>query len=248
MNTKNTDSAVSCIDVTKQFGEGEARVQALRGASLGVRFGEMTMIAGPSGCGKTTLLSVISGLLDRTDGEMRVLGTDLDELSGRDRVLFRRQNIGFVFQQYNLLPALTAAENAAVPLVAAGESLRAATVKARDLLARLGLEERTEALPREMSGGQQQRVALARAVIHSPRLLVCDEPTSALDGESGRHVMELLRDAAVSPERAVVVVTHDPRVMGFADVIAHMEDGRVSRIARADRSNTTNPSHQYIEL
>jgi putative ABC transport system ATP-binding protein len=161
-----------------------------------------------------------------------VLGTALDRLSDRERVLFRRENIGFVFQQYNLLPALTAAENAAVPLVAAGAGLAESVREARSLLARLGLESRTEALPREMSGGQQQRVALARAIVHAPRVLVCDEPTSALDGESGRNVMELLRDAAVRPDRAVIVVTHDPRTMGFADVIAHMEDGRVSRVER----------------
>jgi putative ABC transport system ATP-binding protein len=229
--------AISCRGVTKHFGEGEARVQALRGADLDVAFGEMTMIAGPSGCGKTTLLSVISSLLDRSSGDLRILGTDLDELSDTGRVLFRRANIGFVFQQYNLLPALTAAENAAVPLVAAGARLPDAVKKTRGILARLGLESRTEALPREMSGGQQQRVALARAIVHDPRVLVCDEPTSALDGESGRNVMELLRDAAVRPDRAVVVVTHDPRVMGFADVIAHMEDGRVSRIERPTRGS-----------
>ena len=229
--------AVACRGVFKHFGEGEARVQVLRGADLDVAFGEMTMIAGPSGCGKTTLLSVISGLLDHAGGELRVLGADLDAMSDRERVLFRRANIGFVFQQFNLLPSLTAAENAAVPLVAAGAGLREAVTTARDLLVRLGLEGRTEALPREMSGGQQQRVALARAVIHGPRVLVCDEPTSALDGESGRTVMSLLRDAAVRPDRAVVVVTHDPRVMGFADVIAHMEDGRVSRVERTSRES-----------
>ena len=232
MTTNASQHAVTCRGVTKDFGEGEARVQALRGADLDVAFGEMTMISGPSGCGKTTLLSVVSGLLDHDGGELRVLGTDLDAMSDRERVLFRRANIGFVFQQYNLLPALTAAENAAVPLVAAGMRLKDAVKETREVLVRLGLEGRTEALPREMSGGQQQRVALARAIVHAPRVLVCDEPTSALDGESGRHVMELLRDAAVSPERAVIVVTHDPRVMGFADVIAHMEDGLVNRIER----------------
>jgi putative ABC transport system ATP-binding protein len=235
MTTTLNGPAVLCRGVTKDFGEGEARVRALRGADLDVAFGEMTIISGPSGCGKTTLLSVISGLLDHGGGELRVLGTDLEELSDKERVLFRRENIGFVFQQYNLLPALTAAENAAVPLVAAGASLKEAVRTSRELLVRLGLEGRTEALPREMSGGQQQRVALARAVVHGPRLLVCDEPTSALDGESGRHVMELLREAAVRPDRAVVVVTHDPRVMGFAEVIAHMEDGRVSRVVRQAR-------------
>jgi putative ABC transport system ATP-binding protein len=240
MAIQASERAVSCRGVIKNFGAGEALVHVLRGADLDVAFGEMTMIAGPSGCGKTTLLSVISGLLDHGDGELRVLGSNLDEMSDRERVLFRRANIGFVFQQFNLLPALTGAENAAVPLVAAGASLREAVATARDLLVRLGLEGRTEALPREMSGGQQQRVALARAVIHAPRVLVCDEPTSALDGESGRHVMELLRDAAVRPDRAVIVVTHDPRVMSFADVIAHMEDGRVNRTERPSRRTTEN--------
>jgi len=234
----NHDSARAVVGrgVTKEYGEGEARVLALRGADLDVAFGEMTMISGPSGCGKTTLLSVVSGLLDHDGGELRVLGADLDAMSDRERVLFRRANIGFVFQQYNLLPALTAAENAAVPLVAAGARLSDAVKRTREILVRLGLDGRTEALPREMSGGQQQRVALARAIVHEPRLLVCDEPTAALDGESGRRVMELLRDAAVRPDRAVVVVTHDPRVMGFADVIAHMEDGRVSRVERPTRA------------
>src|SRR5262245_59446404 len=226
------ESAIACRGLTKDFGEGEARVQALRGADLDVRFGELTVISGPAGCGKTTLLSVISGLLEPGEGELRVLGADLRAMPDRKRVLFRRRNIGFVFQQFNLLPALTAAENAAVPLVAAGARLSDAVTKAREVLVGLGLKGRTEALPREMSGGQQQRVALARALVHDPRVLVCDEPTSALDAESGRHVMELLRDAAVRPDRAVVVVTHDPRVMGFADVIAHMEDGRVSRVER----------------
>jgi putative ABC transport system ATP-binding protein len=231
-----TEHAVVCRGVTKDFGEGEARVQALRGADLDIAFGEMTIISGPSGCGKTTLLSVMSGLLDPSEGDLHVLGTSLADMSDRERVLFRRENIGFVFQQYNLLPALTAAENAAVPLVVAGAKFSDALRTSRELLVRLGLEGRTEALPREMSGGQQQRVALARAIVHAPRVLVCDEPTSALDGESGRHVMELLRDAAVRPDRAVIVVTHDPRVMGFADAIAHMEDGRVSRVERPSRA------------
>ncbi len=232
MDTNTIERAVVCRGVTKDFGDGDARVRVLRGADLEVSLGEMTMIVGPSGCGKTTLLSVISGLLDHGDGDLRVLDADFEAMSARARVAFRRRNIGFVFQQFNLLPALTAAENAAVPLVAAGASRREAVATARELLVRLGLEGRTEALPRELSGGQQQRVALARAIVHEPRLLVCDEPTSALDGESGRHVMELLRDAAVRPDRAVIVVTHDPRVMGFADVIAHMEDGRVIRVER----------------
>ena len=130
---------------------------------------------------------MIAGLLERTGGELGILGRPMDELKGSERVLFRRQNVGFLFQQYNLLPALTAAENVAVPLLAAGESRKQAVPRAKELLDRLGLGHRTEALPKELSGGQQQRVALARALIHEPRLVVCDEPTAALDPRTARR-------------------------------------------------------------
>ena len=220
-------NAVSCRRVKKDFGQGENRVLVLRGVDFDVRFGEMTLLVGPSGCGKTTLLSVIAGLLDATDGEISVLGQDMQDLSGTDSVLFRRKNLGFVFQQYNLLPALTAAENAAVPLLAAGMPRKRAVAQASSLLAELGLERRLHALPAQLSGGQQQRVALARALVHEPRLIVCDEPTSALDHETGRAVMDLLTKVAVREDRAVIVVTHDSRVFEFADRIAHMDDGRI---------------------
>src|SRR5262245_17162932 len=220
-------SAVSCRRVEKEFGQGDNRALVLRGVDFDVRFGEMTLLVGPSGCGKTTLLSVIAGLLDATEGEISVLGQNMDDLSGADSVLFRRKNLGFVFQQYNLLPALTAAENAAVPLLAAGMPRKRAVEQAASLLAGLGLEARLHALPSELSGGQQQRVALARALVHEPRLIVCDEPTSALDHETGHAVMDLLTRVAVRHDRAVIVVTHDSRVFEFADRIAHMDDGRI---------------------
>jgi putative ABC transport system ATP-binding protein len=143
--------------------------------------------------------------------------------------MFRRKNLGFVFQQYNLLPALTAAENAAVPLLAAGEKRSAAVEKAAAMLEQLGMGERIHAMPNQLSGGQQQRVAIARALVHEPSLLVCDEPTAALDAETGHTVMDLLRRAAVRPGRAVVVVTHDSRVFSFGDRIAYMNDGRITR-------------------
>jgi putative ABC transport system ATP-binding protein len=218
--------AVACQNVRKSFGKGENQVEVLRGVDFEVPFGEMSLLVGPSGCGKTTLLSVIAGLLDATGGNLEVLGQDLGALKGRS-IEFRRRNLGFVFQQYNLLPALTAAENAAVPLLAAGVKRKEAVDKARHLLKQLGMEKRSGALPKELSGGQQQRVALARALIHDPRLLVCDEPTSALDAETGHAVMELLRNVAVREDRAVVVVTHDSRVFTFADRIAYMDDGRI---------------------
>jgi putative ABC transport system ATP-binding protein len=219
--------AVMCRKVEKEFDQGEVRVQVLRGIEFTVNYGGMTMLVGPSGCGKTTLLSVIAGLLDPTAGRVEVLGQNTAELSNNDQIRFRRRNLGFVFQQYNLLPALTAAENAAVPLLAAGMPRRQAVRQAVTMLGQLGMANRAEALPKELSGGQQQRVAFARALIHEPRIVICDEPTAALDHETGQKVMELLAAIAIRPDRAVIVVTHDNRIFSFADTIAHMEDGRI---------------------
>ncbi len=224
------EPAVLCSDLYKTFGAGEDAVKVLRGVNFEVPRGEMTFLVGPSGCGKTTLLSVIAGLLNPSQGDLRVLGTPLAQLKGSAAVEFRRKNLGFVFQQFNLLPALTAAENAAVPLLAAGWKRKAAVEKAEEILNDLGLAARTRAMPNQLSGGQQQRVAFARALIHEPQLIVCDEPTSALDAETGHHVMELLRKVAVRPGRAVLVVTHDSRIFSFADRIAHMNDGLVDKI------------------
>ena len=220
-------SAVVCEGITKDFGSGDNRVQVLRGVEFEVPFGEMTLLVGPSGCGKTTLLSVIAGLLNPTEGRISVLNRNMRDLTGGASVEFRRNNLGFVFQQYNLLPSLTAAENAAVPLLAAGIPRSRAVAKSSEVLAELGLAEKLHLKPSQLSGGQQQRVALARALVHSPRLIVCDEPTAALDHETGYNVMDLLKRVAVRDDRAVVVVTHDSRVFGFGDRIAYMDDGRV---------------------
>jgi len=230
LTAQRSPLAVECRGVTKQFGVGDATVMALRGVDAEVRLGELTLLVGPSGCGKTTLISVIAGLLDPTAGEVEVLGEDLTALRGRRLVEFRGRNIGFVFQQYNLLPALTAAENAAVPLLIAGWPRPKAVGEAKDVLARLGLADRANSLPNQLSGGQQQRVAIARALVHDPRLLVCDEPTAALDAQSGQTVMGLIRRAVVRPDRAVIVVTHDPRVYKFGDRMVLMNDGRVERV------------------
>src|SRR5262249_1936461 len=178
---KLNEHAVWCSNIKKHFGEGEARIDALRGVDFTANFGELSFLVGPSGCGKTTLLSVIAGLLNRNDGDLSVLGSRIDDLSGRERILFRRRNLGFIFQQYNLLPALTAAENIAVPLLAAGVPRKQAVDRATELLSLMGLSNRAKAFPSTLSGGQQQRVAIGRALIHEPRLIVCDEPTAALD-------------------------------------------------------------------
>jgi putative ABC transport system ATP-binding protein len=222
--------AVVCRGVTKEFGSGDTKTVALSGVDLDVRYGETTLLVGPSGCGKTTLISIIAGLLYPTSGEISVLGQDLVRLRNGKLVNFRAQNIGFVFQQYNLLPALTAAENAAVPLVIAGEYRGRAVGAAKEILAEVGLEPRMNAYPTQLSGGQQQRVAIARALIHRPKLLVCDEPTAALDAHSGQTVMRLLKRVAVQPDRAVIIVTHDSRVYRFGDRIVSMSDGRIESV------------------
>lgn len=218
--------AVKCDGITKWFGAGNAKVQALRGLDLEIAMGELAMLVGPSGCGKTTLISIVAGLLDPSEGNLEVLGTRPTALTPEQRILFRRKNVGFVFQQFNLLPALTAAENVAVPLFVAGVERRRAVEEASGLLDELGLGDRLSHLPSDLSGGQQQRVAVARALIHDPRLVVCDEPTSALDAETGHLVMELFSTVAVRPDRALIVVTHDNRIFEFADTITHLEDGR----------------------
>jgi len=230
--------AVECRSVEKDFGRGDTRVQALRGIDLQVPFGQLTMLVGPSGCGKTTLLSVIAGVLNATNGEVEVLGERIDSLSDERLVEFRRKNLGFVFQQFNLLPALTAAENAAIPLLAAGLPRKSSVERATELLAQLGMGDRAHAYPAQLSGGQQQRIAFARALVHEPRLLVCDEPTSALDAETGHQVMELLTAHAVRSDRATIVVTHDNRVFSFADRIARMEDGQITGVSSQPREVT----------
>jgi putative ABC transport system ATP-binding protein len=218
---------VSCQGVTKEFGANGTKTLALRGVDVGVGDGQLTLLVGPSGCGKTTLISIIAGLLNPTQGTVTVLGTDLAKLSGGQLVAFRAKNIGFVFQQYNLLPALSGVENAAVPLIINGWPRAKAFEKARAMLATVGLEHRADSFPAQLSGGEQQRVAIARALIHEPRLLVCDEPTSALDAKSGQTVMELIKHVAVQPGRAVIVVTHDSRVFGLGDRIVEMSDGKI---------------------
>jgi putative ABC transport system ATP-binding protein len=225
-----TSLAVRCAGVTKEFGDGDMKVKALRGVDLEIPFGVMALLVGPSGCGKTTLISILAGLLDATAGTVEVLGVNLRSIRGGRLVQFRGENIGFVFQQYNLLPALTAAENAAVPLLIAGKPHQEAVRRGREVLASVGLADKVDSYPAHLSGGQQQRVAIARALIHQPRLLVCDEPTAALDAQSGQTVMQLLRRVAVQPDRGVLVVTHDNRVFKYGDRIVSISDGRVERV------------------
>jgi putative ABC transport system ATP-binding protein len=225
--------AVLCQKVVKTYDTGSQKITALQGIDLEVHVGELMMLVGPSGCGKTTLISVIAGILDQDSGLCKVFGQDLLKLSNHEKLKFRARNIGFVFQAYNLLPTLNAAENVSIPLIINGMNRHEAARKATGVLEQVGLGNRADALPGQLSGGQQQRVAIARALVHSPRLIVCDEPTSALDHETGQHVLELLKSIAVDSSRALVIVTHDARIFDFADRIAQMDDGKIVKVQQS---------------
>ena len=222
--------AVRCAGLTKVFGADENQVFALRGVDLEIYKGELLMLVGPSGCGKTTLLSVIAGILDRSGGECTVLDHDYARMTAAGRTAWRGRHIGFVFQSFNLIPMLTAAENVAIPLLLQGESQAQAIRQGVAMLDHVGLGHKATVRPPHLSGGQQQRVAIARALIHRPQLVVCDEPTSALDAATGKNVMALLREIALDGERCLVVVTHDARIFHFADRMAHMNDGRLDEV------------------
>ena len=222
------DSAISARGVTRDFEAGQQTIRVLHGIDLDIKAGELTYLVGESGSGKTTLISIMCGILWPTDGEVSVFGTDIYVLGDTQLVDFRLANIGFIFQQYNLIPSIDAAANAAVPLIARGVDVGEARETARAMLDKLNIGDQADKLPRQLSGGQQQRVAIARALVHEPRLVVCDEPTAALDASSGRRVMDLLREVAVAEDRACIIVTHDNRIFDLADRILVLEDGRIT--------------------
>ena len=228
MNALDHSAAISTRGVTRDFTTGENTITVLHGIDLDVRAGEMTFLVGESGSGKTTMISIMCGILWPTQGEVEVFGTDIYALSDTELVEFRLANIGFIFQQYNLIPSIDAAGNAAVPLIARGMPVAEARERAKDMLAKLNIADQAGKLPNQLSGGQQQRVAIARALVHEPRLIVCDEPTAALDAKSGRRVMDLLREVAVAEDRSVIIVTHDNRIFDMADRILVLEDGRIT--------------------
>ncbi|SPP65793.1 ABC transporter ATP-binding protein [Nitrospira lenta] len=231
-------AAVSLRGIVKSFGTGDTKVTVLRGIDLDIYLGEMLLLVGESGGGKTTLLSAIAGILDIDEGNIDVLGVPLSALPAGKRTTFRGQTMGFIYQQFNLLPALTAAENVAVPLLIQRINRSEALRRARVMLDRVGLGDRAEFLPKSLSGGQQQRVAIARALVNEPRLLICDEPTAALDGPNGQKIMELLREVGRAPDRCVVIVTHDSRIFHFGDRMANLTDGRIVGIETITREGT----------
>jgi putative ABC transport system ATP-binding protein len=225
MSVQKTVPAVVLDGVTKTYGRGEGAVRALDDVSLAFESGTFTAVMGPSGSGKTTLLQVAAGL-DRPDrGTVHIGATDVTSLGERRLARLRRSHVGFVFQSFNLLPSLTAAQNAVLPLRLAGEHPRRSI--AREALARVGLGDRARQRPAELSGGQQQRVAIARALVTEPEVIFADEPTGALDRRSVRDVLALLREATDRDRRTVVVVTHDPVVAASADRVVFLADGRI---------------------
>jgi putative ABC transport system ATP-binding protein len=221
------ETILRACSIVHDYGSGETTFRALKGVSLEVRRGELLLLMGPSGSGKTTLLQVLGGLLQPTAGELWLRERDLARAGADERGRLRRRHFGFVFQAYNLFPTLTATENVAVALDLQGLGKRAATARARELLVSVGLEGRLDAYPAQLSGGQKQRVAIARALAVDPDVVLADEPTAALDSTSGARVVELFRELADQQGRAVVVVTHDPRILSAGDRIITLEDGRV---------------------
>ena len=223
-----SSAIVVATGVVKDLGQGAAQVRALKGVDVTLQGGELTLLMGPSGSGKTTLLSILGCILTPGEGEIEIAGERTTALSAEKLAAVRRRHVGFIFQEYNLFPTLSAAENVRLALDVRGYVKRGIAAEASRALAAVGLADRERSRPRELSGGQQQRVAIARALAGTPSLILADEPTAALDSDNGKAVMELLAGIAKEPSRAVLVVTHDPRIVPFADRILSIEDGRIT--------------------
>ncbi|HEX5432780.1 MAG TPA: ABC transporter ATP-binding protein [Candidatus Angelobacter sp.] len=220
--------AIAVREVTKTYTEGSASVTALRGIDLDVHAGEVVMLMGPSGSGKTTLLSIMGCILASTGGSVRIAGIEVTQLREKELPRVRLEHIGFVFQGFNLFPTLTAGENVELMLDLKKEPQAAAKKRAQELLENVGLAEKYKSFPADLSGGQKQRIAIARALACDPEIVLADEPTAALDSHTGKNVMQMLADLAHKRDRAVVIVTHDPRVLEFADRTIRIEDGLVA--------------------
>lgn len=221
-------AAIHARGLEKWFGEGEAKTVALRNVDLETSFGEMVYIVGPSGSGKTTLLSVLSGILRPNNGTVLIDGVDIWKMDSDHLAEFRRNRIGFVFQDFHLFPRLTTAENVAIPLILRKNDWDESVRKAIGYLDVVGLKSRAELPPVKLSGGEQQRVAIARAMMSEPEILIMDEPTASLDGDTGQAILKFVREKVLAPHRCIVVVTHDERIYSFASRILNMEDGRLT--------------------
>jgi putative ABC transport system ATP-binding protein len=223
------NSIIRARGVSKIYREGAFELRALSAVDLDIRSGQLTLLIGPSGSGKTTLLSILGCILRPTEGRLHLLGEEVTSLSEKQLSHIRRETVGFVFQGFNLFPTLTATENIELSLDVRGIRGKEARRISEKLLVEVGLQDRKHAFPADLSGGQKQRVAIARALAGDPPILLADEPTAALDSTSGRAVIELLQRLAHQHGRAVVMVTHDPRVLSYGHRILHLEDGRLTR-------------------
>jgi putative ABC transport system ATP-binding protein len=224
-----TGPIIEAANLSKILGTGPGRVQALKDVSLTLSSGKLTILMGPSGSGKTTLLSILGCMLAPTGGTVRICGTSTSGAHPEDLARIRRQHIGFVFQSYHLFSTLTAAENVRLALDVRGEQGHKAMAKVEEVLASVGLSSKMASFPHQLSGGEQQRVAIARAIVAEPSAILADEPTAALDSANGQMTMAILSKIAKERDRAVLVVTHDPRLFGFADRILYIEDGSLTR-------------------
>ena len=233
-----TEPLLEAANLTKDLGIGAGKVAALKGVSLALRGGELTLLMGPSGSGKTTLLSILGCMLTPTEGTVRIGRYSTAGLDPEELARLRRDHIGFVFQSFHLFPTLSTTDNVRLALDVRGERSRAAKVQSREALAKVGLGHKIKAYPRELSGGEQQRVAIARAIVGKPSIILADEPTAALDGANGQAVMKLLAEIAREQGHAVLIVTHDPRLLPFADRVVHIEDGRITAEERGGISQT----------
>ena len=239
---------IEAAGVARVLGSGAGQVQALRGVDLALAAGELALLMGPSGSGKTTLLSILGCMLRPSEGVVRVCGHATGPLDAEGLARLRRRHIGFVFQSYHLFPTLTAAENVRIALDLRGVPARTAKAKVRDALADVGLSHKAASYPRALSGGEQQRVAIARAIVAEPSAILADEPTAALDGKNGQAIMRLIQRIAKAHGRASLVVTHDVRLLPFADRIVHIEDGRIVREERpAPGASGTVTAHDHGE-
>ncbi|TVR75977.1 MAG: ABC transporter ATP-binding protein [Sphaerobacteraceae bacterium] len=221
------DAIIEASGVVKTYESGRIRVEALKSVDLTVNRGEMVAIMGPSGCGKTTLLNCLSGLDEIDSGSILIAGTDLAKLSDNKRTAFRAQDMGFIFQFYNLLPVLNAVENTELPLLVSGVGTREARERALAILDMVGLNDWSTHRPAELSGGQRQRVTIARALVNDPAIVWADEPTGDLDSSTADEVMALMRDLNQRNRQTFVVVTHDPRIGDMCDRIIQMHDGEI---------------------
>ena len=222
-----TEAVLEANDIVQFLGQGAGRVQALKGVSLSLKGGELALLMGPSGSGKTTLLSILGCLMSPASGTVRIAGRSTENADPEELARLRRDHIGFIFQSYHLFPTLTAEENIRLALDVRGDSSRRAIEAARNVLARVGLGHKRKSRPLELSGGEQQRIAVARAIVGNAKAILADEPTGALDTENGQAIMTLLAEIAKDPTLAVLVVTHDPRTIPFADRVIRIEDGRI---------------------